>query len=165
MMAATHPFGQFQYPTSPEAIFQDELIRTYRHFLDQRRATRPSAEYRQPTDQEWQEFQQHFEERKVSLGTCARPYGTPCRHEHACVRCPVLRVDPQQRPRLAEITRNLAERIIEARDNGWHGEVQGLQISLKAAQDKLVALDKSTATPVDGGPTNLGIPIQRRRRE
>lgn len=28
--------------------------------------------------------QRHFELRKVSLGTCGRPYGTPCKHEHAC---------------------------------------------------------------------------------
>jgi hypothetical protein len=26
---------------------------------------------------EWQEFQQHFELRKLELGTCGRPYGTP----------------------------------------------------------------------------------------
>jgi len=65
------------------AVFQDELIQAYRSFLDHRRALRPTTEYREPTEQEWQEFQQHFELRKVALGTCARPYGTPCRHEHA----------------------------------------------------------------------------------
>ncbi len=137
------------------AIFQDELIRTYRHFLDERRRLRPAAEYREPTDEEWQEFQQHFELRKVSLGTCARPYGTPCRHEHACIRCPVLRVDPQQRHRLLAIAANLSDRIVEARDNGWLGEVQGLQISLKAAQDKLAALDRGSRS-VAGHPTSLG---------
>lgn len=62
------------------AVFQDHLIQTYRQLLDRRRALRPSAEYREPTAQEWTEFQQHFEQRKVSLGTCARPYGTPCHH-------------------------------------------------------------------------------------
>lgn len=144
------------------AVFQDELIRTYRTFLDQRRALRPAAEYREPTDQEWQEFQQHFELRKVSLGTCARPYGTPCRHEHACVRCPVLRVDPRQRNRLAEIARNLTDRIEEAKQNGWLGEAQGLQISLKAAQDKLLSLDRAGSAGGGGGvPTNLGIPAIR----
>jgi integrase len=142
------------------AIFQDDLIRTYRRFLDERRAMRPAAEYREPTDEEWSEFQQHFELRKVSLGTCARPYGTPCRHEHACIRCPVLRVDPQQRHRLLEIARNLNDRIIEARQNGWLGEVQGLQISLKAAQDKLAALDRASRLNNDHA-TYLGIPGAR----
>ncbi|MFF8788889.1 hypothetical protein [Streptomyces sp. NPDC015125] len=87
------------------------MIRTYRGFLDRRRAARPQEEYREPTVQEWHDFQQHFELRKVSLGTCGRPYGTPCKHEHACIRCPALQMDPHQKPRLIEIIQNLRERI------------------------------------------------------
>ena len=45
----------------------------------------------------------------------------------------MLRVSPQQRPRLTEIIHNLHERIAEARMNGWHGELQGLEVSLAAA--------------------------------
>ena len=138
------------------AVFQDDLVRTYRAFLDQRRATRPTAEYREPTDPEWQAFEQHFALRKLELGSCARPYGTPCKHEHACIRCPMLRMDPRQRARLAEIIRSLGERIGEARANGWLGEVQGLQTSLDAAVVKLAALDRqpglSKAIP-------LGLPL------
>ena len=52
-----------------------DLIQTYRSFLDRRRASRPAEEYRQPTDEEWKEFQQHFHARKLELGTCGRPYG------------------------------------------------------------------------------------------
>jgi hypothetical protein len=126
------------------AVFQDDLVRAYRAFLDERRATRPSAEYRDPTNQEWREFQQHFAQRQLELGTCARPYGTPCKHEHACVRCPMLRVDPRQRSRLTAIIASLAERIAEARLNGWLGEVQGLQTSLTSAEAKLATLDRST---------------------
>ncbi|WP_327047113.1 site-specific integrase [Microbispora sp. NBC_01189] len=129
------------------AVFQDDLVRTYRAFLDRRRADRPVEEYREPTDQEWRDFQQHFELRKVSLGTCGRPYGTPCKHEHACIRCPVLQVDPRQRPRLTEIIHNLRDRITEARTNGWLGEVEGLQISLEAAKAKLAGLNR---IPTDG---------------
>lgn len=62
--------GQFKYPTPPLAVFQEELIKSYRAFLDTRRAARPAAEYREPTEQEWDEFQKHFELRKVELGTC-----------------------------------------------------------------------------------------------
>ena len=78
-----------------------------------RRALRPGEEYREPTDAEWNEFGQHFARRKVELGTCARPYGTPCAHE-ARIRCPVLRMDPRQGVRLAEIITGLHERIREA---------------------------------------------------
>jgi hypothetical protein len=70
------------------AVFQGELINSYRAFLEARRAVRPAAEYREPTEDEWQEFQQHFELRKVELGTCGRPYGTPCQHENACFAAP-----------------------------------------------------------------------------
>ncbi|WP_405803404.1 integrase [Streptomyces sp. NBC_00210] len=158
MTTRTGAFGQFQYPTPPLAVFQEELIKSYRAFLDTRRADRPAAEYREPTEQEWEEFQKHFELRKVELGTCGRPYGTPCQHEHACVRCPVLRVDPQQRRRLEEIIRNLGDRIQEARVNGWLGEVQGLQISLEAARNKLASLDRLSRTR-NRTPVTLGMPI------
>jgi integrase len=140
------------------AVFQDDLIRAYRAYLDNRRAIRPDEEYREPSAAEWAEFQQHFELRKVELGSCGRPYGTPCRHEHACIRCPMLRVDPRQRGRLVEIIHNLSDRIAEARHNGWLGEVQGLTTSLDAAKKKLVSLDRATARP-NGGPTDLGLPM------
>jgi hypothetical protein len=133
-------------------------VRTYRGFLDRRRADRPQGEYREPTEQEWRDFQQHFELRKVSLGTCGRPYGTPCKHEHACIRCPVLQIDPRQRGRLIEIIQNLRERIREARGNGWLGEVEGLQVSLDAATAKLNSLRRA---PADGRRqlADLGMPV------
>ncbi len=140
------------------AVFQEDLIRSYRAFLDKRRAARPAEEYRELTDAGWQEFQQHFQLRKVALGTCGRPYGAMCQHEHACLRCAMLRMSPQQRPRLAEIIRNLHERITEARMNGWAGEVQGLQASLDAAKRKLASLDRSIERNRRTGPIDLGMP-------
>lgn len=140
------------------AIFDDELVRAHRAFLDKRRAARPEAEYRQPTDQEWQEFQQHFQNRKLELGECGRPYGTPCKHEHACIRCPSQRVDPKAQPRLIEIITNLNDRIQEAKLNGWLGEAQGLRVSLDAAANKLVNLDRMRDRQPTG-PVNLGIPL------
>lgn len=139
------------------AVFDEQLVGSYRAFLDKRRAARPEAEYREPTDTEWVEFQQHFEVRKLELGECGRPYDTPCKHEHACIRCPSLRLDPRARPRLVTIIANLRDRIQEAHVNGWLGEVQGLQTSLDAGTTKLVALDRMRQRTT--GPTNLGIPI------
>ncbi len=142
------------------AVFDEGLVRTYRTFLDTRRTLRPEAEYREPTQDEWEEFQQHFELRKLELGTCGRPYGTPCKHEHACIRCPSLRVDPKARPRLVEIIANLRDRIDEARSNGWTGEVEGLRTSLNAAAAKLASLDRIVTRPRDATNqvTALGIP-------
>jgi Phage integrase family len=125
-----------------KAVYPDEAIQAHLAFLARRRSLRPSEEYRTPTDEEWQEFLGHFERRKVSLGTCARAFGTPCIHEHACTRCPMLWPDPAQRPRLVEIRDNLIARIAEAEREGWLGEVEGLQVSLAGANDKLAQLDR-----------------------
>ena len=63
--------------------------RSHRAFIARRRQARPSEEYRTPTEEEWDEFLAHFEKRKLSAGICARAFGTPCIHEHACIgaRC------------------------------------------------------------------------------
>jgi hypothetical protein len=56
---------------------------------------------------------------------------------------------------LVEIRDNLQARITEAEREGWLGEVEGLQVSLAAAEDKLAQIDKrsrNTAT------TDLGTP-------
>ncbi|MBV8350012.1 MAG: hypothetical protein JOZ49_21615 [Mycolicibacterium sp.] len=103
--------------------------------------------------------QRNFHERKLELGECGRPYGTSCKHEHACIRCPSLRLDPGARPRLVVIIANLKDRIQEARINGWLGEVQGLQVSLDAAINKLAALDRLRSQQPGASLTNLGIPI------
>lgn len=141
------------------AVFDEDLVRAYRSFLDRRRATRPEAEYREPTAQEWRDFQQHFRTRKIELDECARPYGTPCKHEHACIRCPSLRLDPRARPRLVEIIANLRDRIQEARLNGWHGEVQGLQASLDEAARKLASLDRLLDRSTRQGPVSLNMSV------
>lgn len=138
------------------AVFQDDLIRTYRTFVDRRRSVRPVEEYREPTPDEWDEFEEHFTLRRVELGSCARPYGSTCEHEHACIRCPVLRVEPAQLGRLDAIATSLIERIAEAEERGWAGEVEQLNISLQAARDKILA----TAPPRDGGVL-LGLPARR----
>ncbi len=48
------------------AVFDDDIVRHYQQFLDQRRQLRPE-EYRDPTSEEWSEFQEHFDKRKVEL--------------------------------------------------------------------------------------------------
>ncbi|MEV6932506.1 tyrosine-type recombinase/integrase [Dactylosporangium sp. NPDC051485] len=124
-----------------KAAYPTEAINTYRGFLARRRQARPSEEYRDITPEEWDEFLGHFAKRKVSIGDCGREYGTGCQHEHACIRCPLLRPDPAQKTRLQDIRSNLLERIDEARNHGWLGEVEGLQATLAAADQKLAAMD------------------------
>jgi hypothetical protein len=99
------------------------------------------------------------ERRKLALGDCARAYGTICIHEHSCVRCPLLRIDPAQRHRLKEIRDNLLARIDEAEREGWTGEAEGLRVSLAAAEQKLAQADGLIAR--QAAATDLGIPAYR----
>jgi len=103
--------------------------------------------------------QRNFELRKVALGVCGRDYGTPCAHENACVRCPLLRVDPAQIPRLEEIHTNLGARLQEAREQGWLGEVAAIETTLAAAVQKLEAMRELTARTTT---VSLGMPGTRR---
>ena len=74
-----------------KAVYPAEAIEAHRAFIARRRATRPSEEYRTPTEEEWDAFLAHFEKRKVYVGTCtcARAFASPCVHEHVPLTEPV----------------------------------------------------------------------------
>ena len=72
------------------------------------------------------------------------------------VRCSLLRPDPAQRHRLEEIRANLLDRIAEAECEGWLGEVEGLQVSLAGADDKLTQITASLRRTADA--VQLGMP-------
>ncbi|MEV5510852.1 hypothetical protein [Streptomyces orinoci] len=99
-----------------------------------------------------------MEKRKVSIGTCARAFSSPCIHERACVRCSLLQPDPVQRGRLEEIRDNLIARIAEAEREGRLGEVEGLSVSLAGAEDKLAQVTGRAASAL----VALPMPIPRR---
>ena len=113
------------------AVFPEHLIAAHQAFIERRRQLRPIGEDRVAEDDEWSEFENHFLLRRVALGECHRPYGTPCVHEHACTRCRFLRVDPAQLGRIDEMTENAEQRLVEAKDRAWLGEVAALEESLK----------------------------------
>jgi site-specific recombinase XerD len=127
------------------AVFPEQVIAAHQHFIERRRETRPFAELRSATGEEWTEFEDHFLLRKVALGDCHRPYGTPCVHKHACTRCRFLRVDPAQLPRIEEMTANATERLIEAKDRAWLGEVAALEESLKHLRQRRAEAESQEA--------------------
>ena len=138
------------------AVFDDDLVRHYQQYLDRRRTLRPPDEYRPATTSEWAEFEQHFDKRKVELGNCTRPYGTPCVHEHACLRCPMLDVNPAMVYRLDELEDDLLTRRTEAERRGWLGEAEGIDQTLQHLQRK------RNRSIVSGGRSivHLGMPTQ-----
>jgi hypothetical protein len=135
------------------AVFNEDLIRHYQAFLGRRRQLRPADEYRPPTDTEWTEFEEHFDKRKVELGTCGRPYGTPCQHEFACLRCPVLQVDPKMLARLDEIEADLLTRRERAQAEGWRGGIEGLDLTLSFLRNKRAHTQRFTRRIQLGLPT------------
>ncbi|MEV0474507.1 tyrosine-type recombinase/integrase [Streptomyces prunicolor] len=139
-----------------KAIYPTEAIEAHRAFIARRRSLRPSEEYRTPTNDEWDAFLGHFERRKLSIGTCGRAYGTDCIHEHACIRCSMLRPDPSERPRLEEIRSNLKDRIAEAERERWLGDIEGLQVSLAGAEGKIAQVDAQLAHT--SSVVQLGLP-------
>ncbi|WP_406097440.1 hypothetical protein [Kitasatospora purpeofusca] len=54
-------------------------------------------------------------------------------------------MDPVQLPRLQEIHANLVDRLQEAKDQGWVGEVAAIETTMAAAAQKLEAMRERAA--------------------
>ena len=65
---------------------------------------------------------------------------------------------PRPAHRLAEIRDNLTARIAEAQQKGWLGEVEGLQVSLAGAKEKLAQIDRRQASRPASRPRHPRIP-------
>jgi hypothetical protein len=107
------------------------------------------------TSTEWLGFEEHFDQRKVELGGCARPYATTCQHEHACLRCPMISINPKMLPRLDEIEGDLLARRVRAEAEGWLGEIKGIDLTLSFLRQKRDA---------GSGPLVNPFPLDRSRR-
>jgi hypothetical protein len=59
--------------------------------------------------------------------------------------------------------RSVRDRLQEAKSNGWLGEVQGLEVSVKAAAMQLVTLDRLRERQ-HRNVTDLGIPTIKETR-
>jgi site-specific recombinase XerD len=136
------------------AVFNEDLVRHYQGYLDRRRQARPTDEYRPVTQAEWLGFEEHFDQRKVELGGCARPYATACQHEHACLRCPMININPKMLPRLDEIEDDLLARRARAEAEAWLGEIEGIDLTLSFLRKKREETRRLTRI----APIELGMP-------
>ncbi|WP_371129021.1 tyrosine-type recombinase/integrase [Rhodococcoides fascians] len=135
------------------AVFEEDVTRHYQAHLERRRALRPPEEYIPVTAEEWTEFKEHFDKRKIELGSCGRPYATPCSHEHACIRCPMLHVDTKMISRLTDIEADLELRRTRAHTQGWIGEIEGIDLTLTFLRSK-----RADAERLSIRTTALGLP-------
>lgn len=141
------------------AVFEEDVTRHYQAHLQRRRAMRPAEEYHPVTAEEWAEFEAHFDKRKVELGSCGRPYATPRSHEHACIRCPMLHVDPKMIHRLTEIENDLIARRERADAEGWQGEIEGIDLTVRYLNATRDQLRRQLRRSVD-----VGIPTLRKSK-
>ena len=72
---------------------------------------------------------------------------------------PLVRISPDQRPRLVDIRDNLIAPVAEAEREGWTGEAEGLKVSLAAANAKLAQVDRLIARR--NTAVHLGMPTYR----
>ncbi|WP_169816115.1 tyrosine-type recombinase/integrase [Nocardia miyunensis] len=142
------------------AVFDEDVVHHYVAFLAERRQLRPTDEYRPLAAGEWDEFDEHFDKRKVELGSCGRPYGTGCAHEFACVRCPMLHVDPRMITRLDELEDDLLQRRQRAETEGWAGEIEGIDMTLTFLRAKRDDTKRRSQRPT----VTLGLPTTPRRQ-
>ena len=106
-------------------------------------------------------MQRNFDKRKVELGSCGRPYGTPCQHEHACLRCAQLHINPKMLPRLDELEADLEDRKKRASTEGRLGEIEGIERTLQCLRDKRTDALRLTRITHQ---VNLGMPTIARSR-
>jgi hypothetical protein len=77
------------------------------------------------------------------------PYATGGVHEHACIRCPFRRIDPNRLDRLESIEHSLGERIHEAEPRRGLADVAQLRRTLDHLQAKKQTLVRLPAQPAD----------------
>lgn len=66
------------------------------------------------------------------------PYATPCTHDQACIRCPMLHIDHKMIRRLDEIETDLVKRRERAEIEGWIGEIEGVDLTLTFLRSKRI---------------------------
>ena len=71
----------------------------------------------------------------------------------------MLSINPKMLPRLDELEADLIDRRQRAADEGWHGEIEGIDLTLTFLRSKRDQAQRAAAT----GPVSLGLPIVRNR--
>jgi hypothetical protein len=77
------------------------------------------------------------------------------RAAHACVRCPMLHLDPGMLPRMQQLQDDLVARRRRAVDEGWLGEVDGIDLTLRLLREKQAGAAKLTRRTVEVGMPGL----------
>jgi hypothetical protein len=111
-------------------VLLEDAIRHYQAHLAGRRADRPAREYRAATATKWDEFEEHFDKRKIEL---------------------IIE-------RLDEINNDLITRRGLAETKGWLGELECIDLTLRFLRDKRADAQRlARRGPTSLGMPSLGI--------
>jgi hypothetical protein len=135
------------------ALGRFEAIQAHLAFLARRRSLRPSEEYRVPTDEEWTEFLGHFA-RSPPAPAAARS-APRASTSTAAFTAAFTGPRPPSGPASPRSATTSSPAPPKPNRRGWHGEAEGLKISLAGARDKLAQIDRRSA---HAGPVTLGMP-------
>jgi hypothetical protein len=72
----------------------------------------------------------------------------------------MLSINPRMLPRLDELEADLITRRQRAADEGWRGEIEGIDLTLTFLRGKRAQAQRAAAT----GPVALGMPAVRGRQ-
>ena len=75
----------------------------------------------------------------------------PAKFREACVRCPLLNVDPKMLHRLDDIETDLIARRQRAEDEGWQGEIEGIDLTLGFLRGKRTDVKRRLRRSTDLG--------------
>ena len=70
----------------------------------------------------------------------------------------MLRVNPAMLPRLAELETDLQARRGRASAEGWLGEIEGIDLTLRLLREKQATAERISAYSVPSGVVDLGMP-------
>ena len=113
------------------AIYPQDVVAHHRALIARRRALRPGEETGTSPPKSGTSSSATSSSARSPSGSAPGTSEPHAPHEHSCVRCPQLRPDPAQEPRLLEIRDNLQARTAEARREGWLGEIAGLEATVR----------------------------------
>ena len=70
----------------------------------------------------------------------------------------MLRINPAMLPRLAELETDLETRRDRASAEGWLGEIEGIDLTLRLLRDKQATAERISTDSATGGVIDLGMP-------
>ena len=139
------------------AVFAEDVVAHYQEYLTHRRSLRPDRGVRPGQPRGMGGVRGALRQAQGRARQLRSSLRNALQHEHACIRCPMLQVNPKMLPRLAELEKDLLLRRKRAEEEQWLGEVEGIDATLTFLRAKQADAARLFKRPV----IDLGLPTSR----